>query len=483
MSNPTENLSRITLYYRLALLMLFAIIASVILYGSTEQQLILRILILACSVTLAWLIWNLRRIIFNMLGGNITELQQQISHLGNGNFSAPSNIGTSNPYSIFGLLAETQSKLKRMDVERRQAEVAMTESEQRFHLAITAANDGLWDRYVGKDSVYYSPRWKAMLGYAEHELSNIYASWEGNLHPEDAHQVLATINNCITENQDRFQHEYRLRQKNGQYLWVLDRGMIQRDTQGNPLRFIGIQTDISAQKYVERMKNEFISTVSHELRTPLTSIHGSLKLIDAGVMGELPVKVHDMVKMANKNSLRLINLVNEILDMEKLMSGMMILQQAEVSLPKILAESVNLNNSYASSFGVRYIVAAQPSACVVLADPERLLQVLTNLLSNAAKFSPRGGVVNVRYLLTGTHARIEIEDRGQGIPLAFRSKIFGEFTQASNGNTRQQGGAGLGLNIAQKIVVKMNGEIGYHSEISKGTTFWFTVPLKPDESH
>ena len=444
-----------------------------------QKTVLMRSTFILLGVTLGWLIWSIQRNVRTILGGTVSEVHDHISRLGRGDFSTPITTKKGMSNSVIALLAETQSKLHYIDTQRQLAEQATKESEERFNLAITGANDGLWDRNLAQNTVYYSPRWKSMLGYEDHELANTYATWAGQVHPEDIDTILEKIDHCLTHKIDRFQHEYRIRQKNGQYIWVLDRGMIMRDENQTATRLVGIQTDISEQKYVERMKNEFISTVSHELRTPLTSIHGSLHLLDGGVMGELPFKAHDMVKVAIKNSQRLINLVNEILDMEKLMSNMMIFQKDEIDITTIVRQTMFNNISYATSFGVRYAMAPKQEKCMVIGDADRLSQVVTNLLTNAAKFSKPGDTVNIRIIPTNEFARIEIEDHGDGIPLAFRSKLFGEFAQANSSNTRQQGGAGLGLNIAKKMVAKMGGDIGYITEIGVGTTFWFTMPLAP----
>ncbi|MEN9867446.1 MAG: hypothetical protein RL748_3036, partial [Pseudomonadota bacterium] len=205
--------------------------------------------------------------------------------------------------------------------------------------------------------------------------------------------------------------------------------------------FTAFIADISARKENERMKNDFISTVSHELRTPLTSIRGALALLEGGVMGDMPVKAQNLLQVANKNSQRLITLVNDILDMEKLMSGKMTLHSDQLDLAAFLLQAIEAHAGYAASFKVRYVLAGWPDtsgACKVMADADRLMQVLANLLSNAAKFSRAGGEVVVRILpQPGNPAatpsalkpywRVEVQDFGEGIPAEFQGRIFEQF--------------------------------------------------------
>lgn len=448
-------------------------------YATELTALLLRYLFVVLGLLLGWFIWCIRRNMHAVLGGSVTEVHAHMAKIDKGGFLTPTAALAGSEKSVINLLTETKNQLHSNQTQRQLAEQALRVSEERFHLAFAGSNDGLWDRYNGQDDVYYSPRWKSMLGYAEHELANTYATWRSHIHPEDLESVIKKIDTSMHGNADRFQHEYRMRTKNGQYLWVLNRGMIVRNAQGQASRLIGIQSDISEQKYVETMKNDFISTVSHELRTPLTSIHGALYLLDAGVMGELPPKALDLIKMAGKNSQRLIDLINQILDMEKLMSGAMMFQSEEIDALAALEQAVTINTSFASSFGVRLLNQTPDAKCIVIGDADRIVQIISNLLSNAVKFSHTGGLVTLRLIAANGFACIEVEDTGVGIPLAFRNKLFGEFSQANSSNTRQQGGTGLGLTIAKKMVTKMGGEIGYVSEIDKGSTFWFTVPLKP----
>lgn len=239
--------------------------------------------------------------------------------------------------------------------------------------------------------------------------------------------------------------------------------------------WVGFVLDLTEQRRLELIKSEFISVVSHELRTPLTSIRGSLGLLEGGLCGELPPKALQLIHIAHKNSQRLGGLVNDILDMEKLASGKVYLDMQRVDLVALTLQSIEANAGYAEALKVKYVLSEHPQQAWIMADINRLMQIFANLLSNAAKFSPKDGQVEIRLISQKDAYLIEVEDHGAGIPLAFRDRIFGKFAQAESKDTRQQGGTGLGLNITQTLVEKMGGRIGFRSEEGVGTLFWFTL--------
>jgi signal transduction histidine kinase len=227
------------------------------------------------------------------------------------------------------------------------------------------------------------------------------------------------------------------------------------------------------------MKEEFISTVNHELRTPLTVIVGTLALLKESLVG-LPPDQMMMLDMASQNSARLKLLVNDILDLEKIVLGAMQFRIEPVPLAAFLKQALELNRLYADRFKVRYELAEPVPGVALAADRERLLQVMTNLLSNAAKFSPEGDGIVVAARIDGDFARVSVTDHGAGVPLEFRARIFGKFAQADGSNTRRQEGTGLGLAISKSLIEKMAGRIGFESELGKGSTFYFDLPIVKD---
>jgi len=240
--------------------------------------------------------------------------------------------------------------------------------------------------------------------------------------------------------------------------------------------FVAMVRDITARKKVDRMKNEFISTVSHELRTPLTSIRGSLGLIAGGVAGVIPPQAQELVGIAYKNSERLTRLINDILDIEKIESGKMKFDMKPVELMPLVEQAMEANRGYATELGVSIQIKQDLPGAQVFADPERLMQVMANLLSNAAKFTPRGSLVEISVGRESRKLRVSVRDSGAGIPQEFQSRVFEKFSQADSSDTRARGGSGLGLSISKTIVEKHGGTIGFVTETGIGTVFFFELP-------
>ncbi|MCP3104122.1 response regulator [Myxococcus sp. K15C18031901] len=242
-----------------------------------------------------------------------------------------------------------------------------------------------------------------------------------------------------------------------------------------PARFTAFVRDITERKEVERMKNEFVSTVSHELRTPLTSIRGSLGLLEGGIVGEMPAQALDMVRIARTNTERLIRLINDILDLEKMEAGKLELKLASLECHELVEATFSGVRGMADAAGVS-LRADVEDAPKVRGDRDRLIQVLTNLVSNAVKFSPAGAEVTVRVRSEGSgQVRFGVVDRGPGIAEEQRQKLFGRFQQLDGSDTRSKGGTGLGLAISQAIVNQHGGRIEVVSELGRGSTFTFTL--------
>jgi PAS domain S-box-containing protein len=234
--------------------------------------------------------------------------------------------------------------------------------------------------------------------------------------------------------------------------------------------------DLSQRRDIERMRTDFVSTVSHELRTPLTSISGSLALLQSGVMGALPDKATEMVRIAYSNSGRLVRIINDILDIGKLEAGRLELRLRSMPLADLLRQSVEANLSYAEKCGVRFLLDEEAVNDPVLVDPDRFMQVLANLLSNAAKFSPPGADVLIRARTRAAKLRVEVEDHGPGIPETFQARVFEKFAQADASTTRPFEGTGLGLSIARKLIEAMGGSIGFTTRVGQGTVFHLELP-------
>jgi PAS domain S-box-containing protein len=243
------------------------------------------------------------------------------------------------------------------------------------------------------------------------------------------------------------------------------------------LIYICTVRDISDRKRIERLKNEFVSTVSHELRTPLTSITGALGLLHAGVMGDMPEKVSSLISIAYKNCQRLTLLINDLLDIEKIAAGKMQFDlKTELVLP-LIQQALDANKMMAQDRHIQlHIQTSVTNACIKV-DAKRFIQVLSNFLSNAIKFSPAAATVVVQLSLNEEMVRIAVVDQGPGIPEKFRDRIFQRFSQADASDTRQTGGTGLGLAISKELVHGMNGLIGFESVERQGATFYCCFAL------
>lgn len=241
--------------------------------------------------------------------------------------------------------------------------------------------------------------------------------------------------------------------------------------------FVIIVRDITERKKVEKLKNEFVSVVSHELRTPLTSIRGSLGLILGGVVGSFSEKAKNLLNIANNNCERLLHLINDILDIEKMESGKMNFNIEAIDIAKMVKESIAANQMYGEKFGVKIKLTESVSDVQVNADYDRMLQVMANLISNAVKFSKQGDTVDVAIKVLNQKVRVSVTDYGSGIPANFQSSIFQKFSQADTTTTRGKGGTGLGLNITKSIIEKFNGAIDFISQENKQTVFYFDLPV------
>jgi signal transduction histidine kinase len=230
------------------------------------------------------------------------------------------------------------------------------------------------------------------------------------------------------------------------------------------------------RKRLQRLKDEFVSTVSHELRTPLTSIAGSLGLLMGNAAGKLPDAAVNLLRIAHTNSQRLVRLVNDILDIEKMESGQIVFKFGRVEIRPLIEQAIEANRGFAEGSDVRIRLEDACVVCDVRADPDRLAQVVTNLLSNAIKFSPADNEVVVA-IGNGTDiVRILVRDHGPGISADFKPHIFERFAQADATNARQKGGTGLGLSIVKQIVDRLHGEVGFADAPGGGTVFHVELP-------
>jgi signal transduction histidine kinase len=236
---------------------------------------------------------------------------------------------------------------------------------------------------------------------------------------------------------------------------------------------------VKSLKELEEMKRQFVAMVSHDLRTPLTSLKMFLELLEQGIYGELNAVGSSRTQLAERNVTRLIALINDLLDYEKLQSGQFSLNTSVIALAPVVARSIDAINAFAEQHKVKLL--AEPIDCEAVADGDRLIQVLVNLISNAVKFSPENGSVVVSARRIENMVEVRVKDEGRGIPKEFHHTVFERFKQVKKSDATEKGGTGLGLPICKALIENHGGKIGVESEEGKGSTFWFTLPCPGTE--
>ena len=369
------------------------------------------------------------------------------------------------------------SKIVRDISERKRDELQLRSARSRLRAIIDTVVDGIITIDERGSIETLNPATERLFGYAASEMVG--------------RNVRMLMPEPYQSEHDRYLRNYRLtglakiigsgrevtgRRKDGT-TFPMELAVSEMEHEGRRM-YTGVVRDISERKRIETMKSEFISTVSHELRTPLTSIRGALGLVVDGFAGEVPEQAREMINIAHNNSERLVRLINDILDMEKIEAGKMAFVMQPIPLKALLESAVTDNAGYAATHDIRFEVMGDIPEVLVNADRDRMLQVLTNLLSNAAKFSPGGQTVSVSAIpREGNFVQVSVEDRGPGIPVEFHDRIFGRFAQADSSDTRQKGGTGLGLSITKAIVERHGGAIGFNTVEGKGSVFYFDLPV------
>lgn len=246
---------------------------------------------------------------------------------------------------------------------------------------------------------------------------------------------------------------------------------------GYVLLFVGFLFWLPAgARKIDNMKNEFVSAVSHELRTPLTAIYGSIKLVASGALGKIPEKASDTLANALRNSERLTLIVNDILDIEKLESGRMVFDLKPHDIIALVKESIDANLAYGDKYKIQFELAADSVPATVNVDGDRFMQIMSNLLSNAAKFSPENSAVLIAVTRQDNNVRITIKDKGIGIEEELKPMLFQKFTQSETNDKKYLLGTGLGLAISKGFVESMGGKISFVSSVGQGSTFYIDLP-------
>jgi len=362
-------------------------------------------------------------------------------------------------------LKTTNQQLQDELVERKRAEEMVARLSRRNELILNAAGDGI----VGTDhdgrTIFVNPAAARMLGYRPQEFAGLPS-------PLLDGPVTAALDGVVRHVADE-----EFTRRDGTRFPVEYASAPIRE-EGEIVGAVVTFKDITERLAIERMKAEFVSTVSHELRTPLTSIRGSLGLLSGGVLGPIDPSAEQMLKIAVTNTDRLIRLINDILDIERLKSGRANLSPRVCDLPELLAQTLESVRGVAEQARVTLAVSAAEER--IEADPDRVIQTLTNLLGNAIKFSPPGSTVWLEVVRAGDELLFSVRDEGRGIPRDKLVSIFERFSQVDASDSREKGGTGLGLAICRTIIQQHGGRIWAESAgEGHGSTFFFTLPALP----
>ena len=369
----------------------------------------------------------------------------------------------------------TETKQYYLQLEKVNQELEL--ARERLNTASENALIGFWQANLETGELWWSPVIYQIFGFDEGAVNPSATLFKSTVHPDDWRLIEQSEKTARETGIHDVVH--RIIRPDGSIRWVHELArMLPSDTKQHVL--IGSVQDVTERMQLQQLKDEFISTVSHELRTPLTSIKGALGLVNAGTLGEVPENMGKLLQVAHSNSERLSQLINDLLDIEKLIAGKMPFDLLAVEVAKELEYAVNNLQPYASQFAVNLHLGDVTPELKITADKLRLQQVVTNLLSNAIKFSGKNSTVKITADRQSDQVRIAVHDSGIGIASEFQPRIFERFAQADGSSSRQSGGTGLGLAICKELVEQMGGTIGFSSVLHQGSVFYFTLPLHAD---
>jgi PAS domain S-box-containing protein len=378
---------------------------------------------------------------------------------------------------------------------RDEAEQSLRIAEERLQLAIRGSNDGIFDWDLITNELYWSPHYKAMIGYNDDELESSIAIFNEIIHPDDKEALWKEFNEYIKGNISEFSNIFRMKHKSGRWVWAHARGKATYNDEGKAIRFIGAHTDVTHIKEYEQQleiakenaekaneaKGEFLAHMSHEIRTPLTAISGIAEIFSHNI-NDFTDKQRKLISTLASSAASLKDLITDILDFSKIESGEIDLNNESFPLDDLFAQVISITSMRAAEKKLDYSFKYESIANdYFYGDKARLRQILINLIGNAIKFTDRGFVrvaAEIETLEVGHILKIVVADSGIGIAKPAYDTIFEKFRQADSSVSRRYGGTGLGLPISKNLAELMGGDIRLESALGTGSTFTLLLPMK-----
>ena len=369
-------------------------------------------------------------------------------------------------------------------VVRTRTEEQARRSEERLRFALDAASMGTWDWNLITNSVRWSDNLEQIHGLPPGTFDGTFASYEQEIHPDDRARVLASVQRALSQGLPH-EVEYRIVAPDGTVRWCEGKGRVEYHD-GRPVRMTGVCMMVTRRKEAEiarlaaaeetnRLKDEFLATLSHELRTPLNAILGWTQMLQSGNLS--PDRAGQAVDVIGRNARLQAQLIDDILDVSRIITGKFEIERAPVSIPQLIETAVSAVAPAAASRQIVVGVQIAPEVPPIEGDPKRLSQVLNNVLSNAVKFTPPAGRIDLSCRVQQGTIHIEVSDSGVGIDGAFLPYVFDRFRQGDSRSTRRHGGLGLGLAIAKHLVTQHGGEIQAFSDgPGRGTSILIQLP-------